>query len=57
MAEGGVAFCGAESSNRLVRDEKNGSIALHTSFAESFGWMSKEVKESLRVETLIKGLQ
>jgi hypothetical protein len=52
-----VAFCGAESSNRLVRDEKNGSIALHTSFAESFGWMSKEVKESLRVETLIKGLQ
>ena len=52
-----MAFCGAESSNRLVRDEENGSIALHTSFAESFAWLSKEVKESLRVETLINGLQ
>jgi hypothetical protein len=39
MAKGGLAFCGGEWPNRLVGDEENGSAALHTSFAESLGWL------------------
>jgi hypothetical protein len=37
--------------------KKNGSAALHTSFAESLGWLSTKVKENSPLETLINGPQ